>query len=260
MEIRLNPTEDGPEIGCSRAIANTPPPKPIDVWAFAGGLLAAYALPVIPGEATVRTFELVVRAKSVFAGFMIETTYTASPVAILAAIIIWWEKLPLASAGWRLPDQSEILPAVLGFLACIGSGVSVAYVYFWIVGHSFSDPSIQKWIEHVWALPLWTRIVGVVGDALVEECGRGYVIERVASASDSAMVGGLAALAGSMLGHIASWGPNKAYVFLPAQLVFVLLYLWRRNVGTCVIAHSLLDAIPLIVFPLFAKPTALDLS
>ncbi len=249
----MTATEAGREIGGSHAIANTPPAKPIDVWAFVGGLLAAYVLPMIPGEATARTFQLAVRAKSVFAGYAIGIAYIALVVAILAGIIIWWEKLPVASAGWRLPTRYEILPAVLGFLACVSSAVSFAYVYFWIVGHQFSDPSMMKWIERVWALPLWTRIVGVVGDALVEECGRGYVIERVARISDSAALGGLAALAGSMLGHIASWGVNKAYVFLPDQLVFVLLYLWRRNVSTCVIAHSLLDALPLIVFPLFVN-------
>lgn len=249
----MKASEAGREAGGSRAIANTPPAKPIDVWAFVGGLLAAYVLPLMPGEATALTFVSAVRAKSVFAGDVIGIAYLALPVAILAGIIIWWEKLPLASAGWRLPTRSEILPAVLGFLACVSSAVSVAYVYFWIVGHLFSDPSMTKWIEHVWAMPLWTRIVAVVGDALMEECGRGYVIERVARVSDSATVGGLAALAGSMLMHIASWGVNKAYVFLPAQIIFVLLYLWRRNVGTCVVAHSLLDALPLIVFPLFVN-------
>ncbi|MFZ0660050.1 MAG: CPBP family glutamic-type intramembrane protease [Candidatus Binataceae bacterium] len=253
----MKPTEEDREIGRSRAIANTPPAKPFDGWAFVGGLLAAYVLPVIPGEGT---FALAVRAKSVFAGYAIGIAYIALPVAILAGIIIWWEKLPLASAGWRLPTRFEILPAVLGFLACVSSAVSFAYVYFWIAGHLFSDPSMMKLIKRAWASPLWIRIVLVVGDALVEECGRGYVIERVARVSDSATVGGLAALAGSMLGHIAAWGVNKAYVFLPAQLTFVLLYLWRRNVGTCVIAHSLVDAIPIVVFPLFVKPTALALS
>jgi Type II CAAX prenyl endopeptidase Rce1-like len=217
----------------------------INTAAFIAGIAAAYALPAVghfPGA-----HELP-RPAALIATF----AYPLLPVVVLAAIIIRWEHLPLASAGWRLPTKMEILPALLGFVASMGLGLAADGLCWIIFGIRNPNPPLTGLLERVLLMPVWMRIGLVIVDAFIEECGRGYVVERFASLTGSIMVGGMAAFVGSIMIHAV--GDLKwVYTFVPSQFAFVALYLWRRNVSTCVIAHSLLDGSVLVIAPMFVK-------
>jgi len=96
--------------------------------------------------------------------------------------------------------------------------------------------------------PEWTRISLVVGNSFAEEVGRGYAIERLAEVTGSLYAAGFLALLFSLGLHVQSGGVDSIFAYLPGQLSFVLLYLWRRNTLACVISHTLANGFNLIVW------------
>ncbi len=219
--------------------------------ALFAGVLSAYGLVLLPDIPQVTEVLGHVRFSSEL-GRGAAAVYALSPIVFLAAIITRWERQPLASAGWRLPTLTEIPPALAGVFSCFLLAYAEAYILFWVFGIQDANPALTSVIERALALPVWARAVAVIWDAMVEECGRGYVIERFETWSGSIFWGACAALAGSMIAH-SDWGLKVLYTFLLPQLVLVLLYVWRRNVGTCVIAHSLLDGALFIIAPYFLR-------
>lgn len=219
------------------------------------GTLAAYGLPVLSLIPQSRVFLIFTRTQMSHPWALRWTwnavyfAYLLLPIAILAVIITRWERLPLASAGWRRPSLDEIVPAIVAYVFC--GWLDFALIH--LPGPlfiSYAIHSVRARVALAWSRPLWIRIAIVFWAALVEEFGRGYVIERFGTLFSSRLLGGVAALAGSMAMHTAGWGLDNVVVFLPVQLVLVVLYLWRENVSTCVMAHLFVDGMPLVIFPL----------
>jgi hypothetical protein len=222
----------------------------INLPALHVGIVCAYVLPVLAPWPTKAAFGAKLRDVYLAAACAAPFAYPLLFVGLLAAIIAKWERLPLSSAGWKLMSLSEILPAIVGLFAAIGVAV-VFDLTIQLIGISIVNTALDAWLKRAWRAPLWWRAASVAGDALVEECGRGYVIERVAALSGRYALGGVAALIGSMAMHTMGWGTQAVYAFLPGQTVLVLMYLWRRNVGTCWMTHSLMDGTALLIAPLF---------
>jgi membrane protease YdiL (CAAX protease family) len=94
-------------------------------------------------------------------------------------------------------------------------------------------------------LPLPERwFVALLGsDAVFEELAtRGYVIERVAGFTGRRWLGAVASLLLSVAMHIPR-GESLCAGLSPALVLalFTGLYLWRRSVAACALAHFLVD-------------------
>jgi len=101
----------------------------------------------------------------------------------------------------------------------------------------------------VW--PLWLRIVAVITAGVVEESlFRGYAMERLATLTGSYGWAGLISLVVFGLVHLPFWGPGILFSALFGGSVFTLLYLWRRDLWACIIAHTVTDAFALILYPM----------
>jgi membrane protease YdiL (CAAX protease family) len=83
---------------------------------------------------------------------------------------------------------------------------------------------------------------------------RGYAIERLQEITKSTWIGASIAYALDLLVHVPAWGVAGSISRAPALFVFVCLYLWRRNLAACILAHVLADGFALVLWPIL--PTA----
>ena len=81
--------------------------------------------------------------------------------------------------------------------------------------------------------------VGVTGGCVEETLYRGYAVERLATLVHRRWLGAMLATVAFAAAHVPLWG--VAFVVtadLPAGIVLVLFYLWRRDLIANALAHS----------------------
>ncbi len=101
--------------------------------------------------------------------------------------------------------------------------------------------------------PIGWRIVVAGAAGIVEEIlYRGYAIERLTLLTKRRGLAALIALAAFALAHVPFWGWAGIAVPLLGGAFFTLLYLWRRDLITCIVAHSTIDLIGVAILPALA--------
>jgi membrane protease YdiL (CAAX protease family) len=173
----------------------------------------------------------------------------------LPLAVIFWEHRPLSSLGLRRPTMSEaslgigifILTEVAALLALVITRLVIMKLGWGSL--SFSSAYRDQAASRLLALPIGLGILGAVINGIVEELvARGYAIERLEALTRSTFIAAAIALIADVAMHIPYWGLLYAIDIAPAQLVFVLAYLWRRDLTSCIAAHILNDAFPYLVF------------
>jgi membrane protease YdiL (CAAX protease family) len=160
-----------------------------------------------------------------------------------AAVLIWLtvvERRPLSSVGFRWPTWKTLLFAVVGaaavlFVIILHMGVIVRLF------HLDTSAAIEQQ-RMILSRPYWFRVLLVLRAAVVEEIlFRGYMIEKVRQLTGSAVL----AIAVSVLtftwAHYAGWGLVQLIPAFGAGVVLALLYVWRRDLPSNVLAHFLTD-------------------
>lgn len=101
--------------------------------------------------------------------------------------------------------------------------------------------SAVRGITHV---PLWLQTATMVRAGIVEEIiFRGYAIERLAALIGSRTIAAIGSAAAFIAVHIGSWGYAQLIVVAFGALILTLLYLWRRDLGSNMVARFLTDFI-----------------
>jgi membrane protease YdiL (CAAX protease family) len=160
-----------------------------------------------------------------------------------ASVLIWLtavERLPLGSIGFRGPTWKTLLFAVVGaaavlFVIILHMGVIVR------VFHLDTTTSLEQQ-RVILSQPYWFRLLLVMRAAVVEEIlFRGYIIEKVRQLTGSVVL----AIAVSVLtftwAHYAGWGLVQLIPAFGAGLVLALLYVWRCDLPSNMLAHFLTD-------------------
>lgn len=97
------------------------------------------------------------------------------------------------------------------------------------------------------ATPLWWRLISAVRAGVAEEViFRGYAIERTIELTRNRAIAVLAPLAVFTFAHVPIWGWSHAPIVALGGLVFSLLYVWRRNLWTNIVAHVVVDVVAVI--------------
>jgi len=92
------------------------------------------------------------------------------------------------------------------------------------------------------SLPKWLDWSGLLANGIAEEVGfRGYAIERIEELTGSTQLGASVPFIVNVLVHAPVWGFHGMLIKAPILLLFVSLYLWRRNLPACALAHVLID-------------------
>ncbi|HEX3663958.1 MAG TPA: type II CAAX endopeptidase family protein [Rhizomicrobium sp.] len=167
---------------------------------------------------------------------------------LLAAILLYVvvvERRPLSSLGYRRPGTADIL-----------LGIGAAIVMFLGTGIIFQLvlPALHLSLKHniaaMAAAPLWLRILSVTRAAFVEETAfRGYGFERLTELGGSMWLAALVTFVLFTLAHLSGGGWGQVIIAAWGGLILTLLYVWRRNLWSTIIAHWLTDGAAFILLP-----------
>ena len=163
-------------------------------------------------------------------------------IAMLLGIVIFIERRSIRSVG--------LVPLTLKDVG-LGLGLFLTIV---IVGGFFNAlldnmfPSFvsgvgDRQLRTLHNVPLAFFIFEAIVNGFFEEiAARGYAIERLQAATGSLLLASAIALFLDLVTHIPFWGWKYPILIFPAQALLVLMYIWRRNISACIIAHILVDS------------------
>ena len=161
----------------------------------------------------------------------------------LGAMMLLWvmlvERLPLASIGLVRPTWRTIAWGLAGAVALMATAVLSFSVIVPALGWQQNMKMTASIVEVPLALVITTAIVAGVTEEILY---RGYAIERLSFLLGHRWLAGLLAGAAFLLGH-AAWGGAQMIVVAFGTVIFVGLYLWRRDLPCLMIAHILADGI-----------------
>jgi membrane protease YdiL (CAAX protease family) len=181
--------------------------------------------------------------------------------SLLGGDVLWWalfallllytlfvEGRALSSIGFRRPGVWDI---VLGILAAIVMFIGTGMIFQFVL--PALHMSLDRQLSTVVAAPLWFRLINVTRAAVVEETAfRGYGIERLSELTGSSLLAGLVTWIAFTIAHLSSWGWAQVIIAAYGGLILTILYLWRRNLWTNIIAHWLTDGSAFILLPLLS--------
>lgn len=172
-------------------------------------------------------------------------------LALALACHVIGDRLPLSAVGLVRPRLRSILVG-LAIGASVYAGlyaVALTLMKFGLFNAGEGALVVTTW-------PLWLRLFALVTAGLVEEAlYRGFAIERIAALTGSRGLAALIALAGFVAAHLPFWGLGAVATPIVGGGFFTLVYLWRRDLVACMVAHIAVDSVGLLLAPaLGVKP------
>jgi membrane protease YdiL (CAAX protease family) len=157
----------------------------------------------------------------------------------LLLLVVYWERRPLTSIGVRALSVRDLLAAVATLLAFVL--VNCRLILF-VDRMPVLRAELMRGVAMYASLPKWLDWSGLVANGIAEEVGfRGYAIERIEELTGSKLLGASVPLIVNVLVHAPVWGFHGMLIKAPILLLLVALYLWRRNLPACALAHVLID-------------------
>jgi uncharacterized protein len=161
------------------------------------------------------------------------------------AIVLLWlryaERLPFSSIGFRSPTWKGI---VFGIIAAVVL-TAIQILQFAVIVPLFhlDIGAIMARRQSIMNTPYWFRILLVLRAAVTEEIiYRGYLIEKVRQLWKSTAAAVILSVAAFTYSHLGGWGPVQLIAVGGGGFVFALLYVWRKDLPSNMIAHFLADA------------------
>ena len=159
-------------------------------------------------------------------------------VATLLLYVLRVERLPLSSIGLRRLGLWDIVLAILAGLAMVTATAMISAVFprFHL---QINVQQLNRWL----AAPFWYRFILVIRAAVAEEILlRAYPFERLEELTSSRFLAAIISWIAFTIVHLRTWG--WAYLIIVGfyGVILTLLYLWRRNLCSNILAHWILDA------------------
>jgi membrane protease YdiL (CAAX protease family) len=207
---------------------------------YVGLIISLFGFPILGRLGVLRWIEL-----SAAGSFLANALASWLLVGTLLVLVVYWERRQLTSIGLRIPDREAV---AVGF----GAGLSGVVLGLLATGVAVTTLNLEQpaTLSAIGQLSLPVK-VAVVGTAVVTEeiLWRGYPIERLTELTGSVWVG--AAVSGFVFlaVHLSSWGLVGAIPQAVFTLVLVGVYVWSRNVVTCILTHGVINLVMIFVFP-----------
>jgi membrane protease YdiL (CAAX protease family) len=169
-------------------------------------------------------------------------------LALLAFIVRRWEKETWASIGLRHLGSSD-------FVAALGAG----FIGFWVSLQLAAWNPVARWMtdslngagSRYLARPAGALLMTFAAKVTWEETAfRGYFIERLTKLTSKLWLAAAASILVSTAWHVPGWGLEGALYRADGMLIYTMLYLWRRNLAACVLAHYLHNSVVIMLFAL----------
>jgi uncharacterized protein len=158
---------------------------------------------------------------------------TFATAGVLLLLITCWEKLPLTSIGlgtsvwWK-----SVLWGLVTAVVC--AGAALVLIKLTGYGHGKAADAFDR-------LPLWLVSLVCLRAGIVEELFyRGYAIERLQSLGLGRFAAALIPLLIFAVGHYTG-GTANILIALVLGGILTGFYLWRRDLVSNIIAHTLVD-------------------
>lgn len=163
--------------------------------------------------------------------------------------VLFWERLPLRSVGFRTPARRDFMWMAVAFVAMYAGLAVVA-----VLTHSTSSSSGGATLAQIAAVPLALRIAMFLTAGFCEELMlRAYAIERLALITGKLWIGGVVTIALFTLAHVPRYGFSATLIDVAViAAALTALYLRTRNFWICAIMHAIIDCFGLVVAPAFA--------
>ena len=170
-------------------------------------------------------------------------------VAAVLGIVVFIERKPLASIGLGRFTWGSLL---------WGLGVGIAAILLYPACAALAkvlnlpDQSASTTaLASVAALPLAVRLLSLLTAGVTEEIlFRGYPIRKLRDLTGSRIVAVVIPWAVFTVLHTPSWGLSHLLFVGATAALFTVVFLWRGDLWTNIIAHLVTDTVPLILLPL----------
>ena len=168
-----------------------------------------------------------------------ELTWWAFGALVLGWVILV-ERAPLQSIGLKRPTVGTFIWGGIFVLPLMASVIFCYAVIFPLFGLTQDMVTTRNIV----AVPLWLQTAIMLRAGIVEEIlYRGYAIERLAMMTGRPPLAALLSGAVFIAAHAGSWAGSQLIVVAFGTVVLTALYLWRRDLAACMIAHALTDII-----------------
>ena len=154
-------------------------------------------------------------------------------------VVVYWERRPLSSIGIKHLSTRDVLAMIAIVIVWLPIGFAVRRVADQI---PIMSAQLASGAAMYASLPKSLDWPALIANGIAEEMGfRGYAIERIEELTGSTSIAALVPFAVNVAVHAGAWGFYGMLSKAPLLLPFVVLYLWRRNLPACAIAHILVD-------------------
>jgi Type II CAAX prenyl endopeptidase Rce1-like len=235
---------------------------PLSYWCriltFAVGFGVLQVLPILPVPRFlyVHLSELL-QVPILTAWFLVAEVYVGLGLAFGYCWIRYVERRPLSSVGVRVPSAGDLVSGALLF-------VIIEFVVGVILTHPLRHHPPESAIVNVSqvtsifaGMPLSLVALGCLVSPVLEELtDRGYAICRLQEIGVSTPLAVAISVGIGTVSHIPFWGTSLMLVFGTGELLFALLFVWRRNLFAPILAHILANSYSSLIWP--ALPIALQ--
>jgi membrane protease YdiL (CAAX protease family) len=168
----------------------------------------------------------------------------------VVAIVLFWEKQPLASL-WLKPFRWQSIGWALVLLV-----VNYAVVFpvsEWVRGATGLS-GFSQGMEQVMRFPFAFRLLGVIGAGVVEELlFRGFTVTRLTALTGRTWLAGALTVVGFSLLHVPVWGWGFALIGLIGGAASTAFFIWRKDLLAMMVFHAITDAMGFLITPMFSE-------
>ncbi len=217
-------------------------PRRASLWTIAG--LACVLLgPLLATTAPMQRLYLM--AGSGLASVFVAQSSLWVVLAAALACHLYGDRLPLSAVGLVRPRLRSILLG-LGVGASVYVGLYAIAFVLWKNGLFEAKAPASQILQ--W--PLWLRLFMLITAGVAEEAlYRGFAIERLTALTGRRWLAALIALAAFVAAHVPFWGLGAIATPIVGGGFFTLVYLWRRDLVACMVAHLAVDSVGLLLAP-----------
>ena len=170
--------------------------------------------------------------------------------ALVIAIVVFWERRPLASL-WLQPLRWQ---SIAWGLALVAVHVVVLFPAGEWVRTAAGLPGLVQGMDAAMAFPLSVRIVGIVTAGVVEELlFRGYTITRLTLLTGNVWLAAALAVVGFGALHIPGWGWGFVIGGLFGGVVTTAFFVWSKDLLAMMVFHVSVDALGMVIAPMFGE-------
>ena len=160
----------------------------------------------------------------------------------LMVLIVKTGPISADTLGWRRPNWRSLSFGLLCLL--VSAVLSITMI---ALMHTFGITQNDGVLMAISGRPIWMLMLFALTAAISEEIiFRGIILNYLAAATGRVWLGAVVSLLLFAMAHMGTWGWAQVLFAMVPGTALTLFFLWKRDLGVCMIAHFLTDVIGLL--------------